>query len=154
MTDISTTRSSNWPLMLGTIMASILMNDDVNADSIRIGRYQSMVLASETAPVDVLRAFTTQRFPDDITTVGAAIDFLLQGTGYQVQSTADSCEALLFAQPLPAAHRQLGPVTVRHALAMLAGPAYRPAIDILYRRVTFELTELATSNIEPSCSSE
>ncbi|MDZ7770157.1 MAG: hypothetical protein U5K38_14295 [Woeseiaceae bacterium] len=99
-------------------------------------------------------ALITQRVPDDITTVGEAIDFLLQGTGYQLQSTADPCQALLFAQPLPAAHRQLGPMTVRHALAVLAGPAYRPVVDTLYRRVTFELTEAATSNAEPSCNSE
>ncbi|MEX2257192.1 MAG: integrating conjugative element protein pill, pfgi-1, partial [Woeseia sp.] len=108
----------------------------------------------ETAPVDALRALATQRFPDDIATVGAAFGFLLQGTGYQLQSTADPCQALLFAQPLPVAHRQLGPITVRHALAVLAGPAYRPVVDTLYRRVTFELAVEATVNVEPSCSSE
>ncbi|MEX2257280.1 MAG: hypothetical protein WD672_01100 [Woeseia sp.] len=153
MTDISTTRSSHWQMMLATIMALILVNHGVNADSIRIGRYQSMVLAPEAAPVDALRALVTQRFPDDITTVGAAIDFMLQGTGYQLQLTPNPCQALLFAQPLPVAQRQLGPITVRHALAVLAGPAYRPVVDTLYRRVTFELTDVATGNGDPSCSS-
>jgi type IV pili sensor histidine kinase/response regulator len=139
--------------MLGTIMASILMNHGVSADSISIGRYQAMVLAPDTAQADALGTLVMRRFPDDITTVGAAIGFLLQETGY-LPSAPDPCQALLFAQPLPAAHRLLGSMTVRHALAVLAGPAYRPVVDTLYRRVTFELTVEATGKGGLSCYHE
>jgi type IV pili sensor histidine kinase/response regulator len=44
----------------------------------------------------------------------------------------------LFELPLPAVHRSLGPLILRHALEVLGGPAYELAADPAGRLVSFE----------------
>ncbi len=146
MATIMRRRSSPQRLRLGIVTTLLLTSHGILADEIRIGRYQSLVLTPDSGQADALGAVITPQFPDDITTIGEAIRFLLQPTGYQLPAAPGPCEALLFAQPLPAAQRRLGAVTVRHALAQLAGSAYRPVVDTLYRRVNFERADGTTDN--------
>ncbi len=44
----------------------------------------------------------------------------------------------MFALPLPAVHRSLGPMTLRDALKTLAGPAFNLVQDPVHRLITFE----------------
>jgi type IV pili sensor histidine kinase/response regulator len=44
----------------------------------------------------------------------------------------------LYALPLPAAHRHLGPMTLRDALLTLAGPAWELHADDRARQICFE----------------
>jgi type IV pili sensor histidine kinase/response regulator len=82
----------------------------------------------------------TVRFPERIQTVGEAVRYLLQRSGYRL-ATADSIgpdTAALFALPLPAVHQSLGPMTLRDALETLAGPAFHLVQDPVHRLITFE----------------
>ena len=46
------------------------------------------------------------------------------------------------ALPLPAVHRNLGPMPVKRELETLAGPAFRLVEDPVHRLVTFERCEI------------
>ncbi|PUB42728.1 conjugative transfer region protein (TIGR03748 family), partial [Pseudomonas sp. GV047] len=45
---------------------------------------------------------------------------------------------VLFTRPLPAAHYRLGPIPLRNALQVLAGPAWQLTTDEVSRSVCFE----------------
>jgi type IV pili sensor histidine kinase/response regulator len=69
-------------------------------------------------------------------TVGDALRYVLLHSGYRL--CEDDVEAdALYELPLPAAHMNLGPLTLRDALRTLAGPAWDLRIDDGARRVCF-----------------
>jgi conjugative transfer region protein (TIGR03748 family) len=82
----------------------------------------------------------TVKFPSRVKTVGAAIQHLLRGSGYQLAaaSAADPARFDLLKFPLPTAHRSLGPMPLHEALETLGGPAFRLVEDPLHRLVSFE----------------
>ena len=100
-----------------------------------------MIAAVPTeAQADLLATTLTIRFPERIRTLGEAVRYLLQRSGYRlakVQSIGPDT-VTLFALPLPAVHRNLGPMTLRDALETLAGPAFNLVQDPVHRLVTFE----------------
>lgn len=68
-------------------------------------------------------------------TVGQALQHLLLRTGYRLCDAPEA--APLFALPLPASHLHLGPLPLRDALVVLAGPAWQLAVDDVARTVCF-----------------
>ena len=92
------------------------------------------------AQKDILATALTVLFPERIQTVGEAIRYLLQRSGYRLASA----EAIgpdtvsLFALPLPAVHRSLGPMTLKEALEILVGPGFHLVQDPVHRLITFE----------------
>ena len=117
-----------------------LASVNLQADDVQVGRY-SMIAATPTeAQADLLSTTMTVRFPERIQTLGEAARYLLQRSGYRL-ATAESIgpdTAALFALPLPAVHRSLGPMTLRDALETLAGPAFNLVQDPVHRLITFE----------------
>lgn len=96
--------------------------------------------APTQAQSELLEATVTVQLPDRIQTIGETVRYLLQRSGYRLAATESSApETLaLFALPLPAVHRQLGPMTLREALETLAGPAFHLVQDPVHRLITFE----------------
>ena len=92
------------------------------------------------AQAELLATTMTIRFPARIQTVGEAVRYLLQRSGYRlVHVELISLDtAVLFALPLPVVHQSLGPMTLRDALETLAGPAFHLVQDSVHRLVTFE----------------
>ena len=113
---------------------------NLQANDLQVGRYSLMTATPTLAQAALLAATVTVRFPERIQTVGEAVPYLLQRSGYRLATTesigADT--AALFALPLPAVHRNLGPMTVRDALAILAGPAFHLVQDPVHRLITYE----------------
>ena len=111
------------------------------ASEIQVGRYQSVKLQPEKAQFDLLSVVVTRELPKHIETVGQAVTLLLEGSGYRLLSArlAEPYRVFLFALPLPQVQRQLGPMSLRQALELLAGPAFRLVVDPTYRLVSFEL---------------
>ena len=105
-----------------------------------MARYSALKAEPTAEQKDLLARTIKIQFPKRIRTVGEAIRFLLQGSGYRLaDSTGAGPEVrslLLF--PLPKAHRNLGPMSLRTALHTLAGPAFRLVEDPLHRRIAFE----------------
>ena len=113
---------------------------NLQAKDSQVGRYSLLAATPTQAQAELLATTMTVRFPERIQTVGEAVRYLLQRSGYRL-ATAESIgpdTAALFALPLPAVHRSLGPMTLRDALETLAGPVFHLVQDPVHRLITFE----------------
>lgn len=111
-----------------------------HASDIQSGRYSMYSAAPTQAQAELLEATVTVQLPARIQTIGEAMRYLLQRSGYRLAATESTVpETLaLFALTLPAVHRHLGPMTLRDALETLAGPAFHLVQDPVHRLITFE----------------
>jgi len=113
---------------------------NLQANDIQVGRYSLMAATPTRAQAELLATTMTVRFPERIQTVGEAVRYLLQRSGYRL-ATAESIgpdTVALFALPLPAVHRSLGPMTLQRALETLAGPTFSLVRDPVHRLIAFE----------------
>ncbi|MCP5443400.1 MAG: pili assembly chaperone [Chromatiaceae bacterium] len=113
---------------------------NLKADDAQVGRYSVIAAVPTKAQTDLLATTLTIRLPERIQTMGEAVRYLLQRSGYRL-AKVESIEPdtlALFALPLPAVHRSLGPMTLRDALKTLAGPMFNLVQDPVHRLVTFE----------------
>ncbi len=127
-------------------------NSNAGTSEVQVGRYQSVTMRPDENQVDLLSVVITRNFPEHVNTVGQAVASLLDGSGYRLLSPklAESHRSHLFAMPLPQVQRQLGPLSLRQALELLGGPAFRLVIDPTYRLVSFEL--IKTTKDAHACS--
>jgi len=112
---------------------------NLQASDIQTGRYSMLSAAPTQAQAELLATTVTVQLPARIQTIGEAVRYLLQRSGYRL-ATIESTEPdtlALFALPLPAVHRHLGPMTLRAALETLAGPAFHLVQDPVHRLITF-----------------
>ena len=113
---------------------------NLQASDIQVDRYSLLAATPTEAQAELLATTMAVRFPNRIQTVGEAVRYLLQRSGYRL-ATSESIgpdTVALFTLPLPAVHRNLGPMTLRDALETLAGPAFHLVQDPVHRLVTFE----------------
>lgn len=138
-------------------LAGICLVGSVNlqANDVQVGRYSLLSATPTEAQANLLATTITVSFPERIMTVGEAVLYLLQRSGYRLVTapatgpdTAD-----LLTLPLPAVHRHLGPVTLTQALETLVGPAFRLIHDPVHRLVSFELCTLAGRTMQQADSS-
>lgn len=135
-------RSTHTVGALATCMVGIftLVSTNLQAKDIQVGRYSLLTTTPTESQVELLATTMTIRFPERIQTVGEAVRYLLKRSGYRLASaeTIGPDTTSLFALPLPAVHRSLGPMTLRDALETLAGPAFHLVQDAVHRLITFE----------------
>ncbi len=105
-----------------------------------MGRYSLSTPTPTAAQTDLLSTVLTLRMPEAVQTVGEAVRHLLHRSGYRLAPTAvHSPDTLhLFSLPLPMVHRTLGPLSLREALWVLAGPAFALVQDPVHRLIAFE----------------
>ncbi|WP_426683058.1 PilL N-terminal domain-containing protein [Xanthomonas translucens pv. undulosa] len=105
---------------------------------VRYGRYTLVELAPMAAQRDLLLQTVDISMPEDArATVGDGLRHVLKRSGYQLCETGQAVIEL-YALPLPAAHLNLGPLTLRDALLTLAGPSWELRVDDRTRQVCFE----------------
>lgn len=103
---------------------------------IRSGRYSLIEVQPRDAQRDLLRQVVDVTVPSGITaSVADMMRYVLLRSGFTICEGAvvDSFEPL----PLPAAHQHLGPIMLRDALDVLAGPAWHLEVDETRRQVCF-----------------
>ena len=118
----------------------IVVSLNLQANELQVGRYSLFSATPTQAQVDLLAKTITIQFPERIQTVGEAVRYLLQRSGYRL-AHAESIgpdTAQLFTLPLPAVHQSLGPMTLRGALETVAGPVFNLIQDPVHRLITFE----------------
>lgn len=104
----------------------------------RYGRYTLVELDPTLAQQHLMEQVIDVTVPaTPNVTVGDALHHVLLHSGYRLCEGDAETDALA-ALPLPAAHIQLGPLTLRDALTVLAGPAMRLEVDETARRVCFD----------------
>ena len=124
--------------VLGTC---VTISPQLHASEVQVGRYSALRALPTVAQADLLSTTITARFPERIQTVGQAVRYLLQRSGYRLADhhVANSVTADLLGLPLPTVHRNLGPITLQQALETLIGPVFRLVLDPVHRLIAFEL---------------
>jgi len=104
---------------------------NLQANDLQVGRYSLLAATPTEAQAELLATTVNVWLPVRIQTVGEAARYLLQRSGYRLAAleSVGPDTVALFALPLPAVHRHLGPMTLRDALETLAGPAFHLVQD-------------------------
>lgn len=112
----------------------------MQASDVQVARYSLLNATPTDAQVELLATTINVKFPERIQTVGEAIRYLLLRSGYRLagDEVIESDTNALFALPLPAVHRYLGPMELRAALETLVGKTFVLIQDPVHRLVTFE----------------
>ena len=141
-----------WGAILTIVFALPLtvQADTTDTEDSRIleSRYLSVPMGPESAQTDLLQSIVDIRIPEQITTVGGALDYLLRPYGFQLDDSHEVDEQpevdeqyLLLVLTLPEPHRNLGSMTLMDALATLGGNSFRPLINPVKRSVRYQLRE-------------
>ena len=129
-------------LMIAMSLAGtgVTVSSHLCASDVQVGRYSLLSAEPTEAQTDLLATTVAVHFPVKIQTVGESIRYLLQRSGYRLAETeALAPEAKdLLALPLPAVHRELGPIPLRRALETLVGPTFTLVQDPVHRLIAFE----------------
>ena len=118
---------------------------------LRYGRYTLVSTEPTTEQRDLLAQIIDVSIPSSLNpSVQDALHYVLQRSGYALCPVTASVR-VLFTRPLPAAHYRLGPISLRRALQVLAGPAWQLTTDEVSRSVCFEQqkTEAGVALITP-----
>ncbi|WP_050857113.1 PFGI-1 class ICE element type IV pilus protein PilL2 [Burkholderia pseudomallei] len=105
---------------------------------VRYGRYTLIELIPDDGQRDLMQQVIDLTIPSAANaTVGDALHYVLRRSGYRLCDERVDTTAVLYALPLPAAHEHLGPLTLRDALQLLAGPRWTLQINDETREVCF-----------------
>lgn len=117
---------------------------------VRSGRYTLIEVGPEGAQRDLMRQVIDVTAPQGLSTsVADMLRYVLLRSGYSIcEGTVVDAFATL---PLPIAHFHLGPLTLRDALMVLAGPTWELAVNDERRQVCFTPTTTgAATDLEPA----
>ena len=112
------------------------------ANVTQINRYATVENKAMAAQINPLLAVQKIHFPQQIGTVGAALEYWLQYSGFQMVPTQEQNTALHETSllPLPSVVRDLGPLTVEEGLLVLVGKnVFTLKKDFLHRKINFAL---------------
>lgn len=129
-----------WALSMVLAGTSVTVSSNAYASDVQVGRYSLLSAEPTEAQTDLLATTVTVHFPAQVQTVGESVGYLLRRSGFRLaamEALAPETKGLL-ALPLPAVHRQLGPMPLRRALETLAGPIFHLVQDPLHRLIAFE----------------
>ena len=130
---------SDFIMRLGCLVALMLvmpLSFPVSADEVVISRYLSASKDKLNAAVMPLDEMITVRVPLEIKTIGEAMEYILQGSGYQLKKEPD---LVLYQHAYPRVYRSIGGVELRAVLKNLAGAPYQLVVDPVNRLISFRL---------------
>lgn len=128
------------PLTLSLILmcASIYAHADQD-ERFMVSRYTSIKTAPSSEQSNPLLTVVSFSFPPAVQTVGQAITYTLEQTGYTIVDASDLPEQakIMMSLPLPNIQRRFQYVSVKNALAALAGDAFMLLVDPIRRQISF-----------------
>lgn len=121
--------------------AAFASPSNATANSTLTGQFLTTVNSPVTAQQDLLKQTFQVRFPIQVITVGDAMSYLLQTTGYTLVNSKQQYPFAfdMMNRPLPNVDRDFGPLTVEQGLQTLAGEHFQFIIDPINRLVAFRL---------------
>jgi len=106
----------------------------------QVARYSVLRPHLMVGQQDLLSIAKALRVPNEITTVGGALEWVIKDSGYRLappdQLTKDVKEMLQL--PLPKAHRQFQALPLRDVVLLLAGSSFVLVHDPVHRLIAFE----------------
>lgn len=104
---------------------------------VRYGRYTLVSTSPRAEQRDLLSQIIDVTIPSTMNpSVHDAMSYVLQHSGYRL-CPAQGDVQVLYGLPLPASQAQLGPMTLRNTIQILAGPAWQVSVDEVARRICF-----------------
>ena len=106
----------------------------------QIARYSVLQPSRTLEQQDLLAVVAPLRVPEEIDTVGGAVEWVLNLSGYRVVSSDQlSVEVKdMLDLPLPNAHRRFEALPKKDIISLLVGPAFVLVHDPDHRLMTFE----------------
>lgn len=135
-----------YKVLFVTLTSLISLQSSAAADVTQINRYATVDNKPLASQINPLLSVQQIHFPLEIKTVGEAINWWLQYSGFSLVAQDKQPESLqmLMNQPLPQIHRNLGPLSVKEGLLVLAGKQVFVLVeDPLLREVNFKLIRRA-----------
>jgi len=128
-------------MFIAICLLGIAANALADRATISAGRYSLISTKATPSQSDLFAVIIKTDFPLTVTTVGAAIQNLLLNSGYRLAkaSHTDPYMHVLMDAQLPEVQRDLGPISLRNALTVLAGKPWRLVVDPVHRLVSFDL---------------
>ena len=107
---------------------------------LKVDRYTSYQAHATIEEINPLLVVTQINFPSDIKTVSDAIEHSLQRSGYQIdwQQSAEAYDIFSVLE-MPIVHRKLNLMTLKDAIATLAGEAWQLLVDSVNRKLVIQL---------------
>ena len=106
----------------------------------QVARYSILRPRLTAGQQDLLSVAKALRVPNEITTVGGALEWVMKDSGYRLASldqlTKDVKDMLQL--PLPKAHRQFQALPLRDVILLLVGSSFVLVHDPVHRLLTFE----------------
>ncbi|CZH02002.1 integrating conjugative element protein PilL%2C PFGI-1 class [Legionella pneumophila] len=121
---------------------SVLACSSIAANVTQVNRYATVANKPLAAQINPLLAVQQVHFPQEVQTIGQAIEWWLRFSGFSLISKEKQPESLqaVMRQALPQIDRTLGPLTVKDGLEVLVGQQSFALIeDPLLRQVNFKL---------------
>ncbi|RMV79098.1 putative type IV pilus bioproteinsis protein PilL [Pseudomonas caricapapayae] len=105
---------------------------------VRYGRYTLVSTEPGAEQRDLLSQIINVTIPQSMSpNVHEAMSYVMQRSGYSL-CPAQGDVKILYGLPLPASQYQLGPMTLRNTVQILAGPAWQVVVDEVSRSICFE----------------
>jgi conjugative transfer region protein (TIGR03748 family) len=113
------------------------------ANVTQTNRYATVENKPLAAQINPLLTVQQMHFPQQVVSVGDAIRYWMQYSGYKLANDTQLPSAFknLMSQPLPQVQRNLGPLTIKDGLKVLAGiDVFTLIQNPLTRTITFRLS--------------
>ena len=114
--------------------------------TISYNRYETSTILTHKKQTNPLLSTVTMTFSNSIVSIGEAMNYLLQFSGYQVMPEIDQKSALYYRlqQPLPFVNRTIHNMKIQEALRLFAGKSLFTLIqDPLHRYISFQMVKKA-----------
>ncbi|SEG30618.1 TcpQ domain-containing protein [Billgrantia desiderata] len=132
-------------------MPSVYDRELEPVEVLRTGRYQLRTASASLGQRRLLEQTVDVQIPPSVSaTVGDALDYVLEHTGYERCEPRVTAQRWLYSRPLPGAHYQIGPMPLREALQTVAGESWELDADHITRTVCFEPLEEIRFAREPT----
>lgn len=130
-------------LLLAPPIQAEKANNEGFPNTIKDSRYVSVQIGATAAQTNVLKSVVQITIPNHITTVGAALQYLIKPYGYELDDEIEAGEAsglyVLLTRALPDPHRELHSMTLQDALNVLGGESFDLVINPVLRTVSYHL---------------
>ena len=123
------------------ILMALFSTSVASANVTQINRYATVANQPLPAQVNPLLAIQQIHFPQTVQTVGQAVNWWLQYSGFSLAKPPLQMPSLqeVLRQPLPQVQKNLGPLSVQDGLQVLVGvQVFEIVVDPIQREINFK----------------
>lgn len=124
------------------LVAVIFNNICLASENItQVSRYLTLENKVKPDQINPMNQVIQVRFPQNVQTIGSAINYLLRFSGYSlvINEKRNAGLRITLDKPLPIVDRELGPVSLKNGLSTLLGEGFHIVCDPINREINFEL---------------